>query len=207
MKIDWKKTDKAYYLPKNKPELLELPSFNFFTLRGVGNPNDAFFGEYIRALYALSYAVKMSPRNNCAPEGYVEFSVYPLEGVWDLTEEGKKTFEGALDKNKLAFTLMIRQPDFLTEAYARETLERLKTKKSNPLLYEVRFEKIAEGRCVQMLHLGDYDNEPASFQAMEAFALGLGLKRNSKTHREIYLSDPKRVARNKLKTVLRFRVE
>lgn len=207
MKLDWKKDDKTLYLPKKIPELVEVPSMSFFTLRGQGNPNDSFFGDYVAALYAVSYAVKMSPRNKCAPDHYVEYTVYPLEGVWDLTEEGIRTYDGTLDKDKLAFILMIRQPDFVTEAYALDTIERTKAKKPNPILGDVRFERIAEGLCVQMLHIGGYDEEPASFADMEAFAEGRGLKRVSKAHREIYLSDPKRTAREKLKTVLRFKVK
>jgi hypothetical protein len=207
MKLDWKREDKALYLPKNSPELMEVPSFSFFTVHGQGNPNDSFFGEYVAALYALSYAVKMSPKSNCAPEGYVEYSVYPLEGIWDLTEEGIRTYDGTLDKEKLAFTLMIRQPDFVTEDYAREIIERTRLKKPNPALGVARFIRLKEGSCVQMLHVGGYDDEPASFAAMEAFAKERGYKRASKTHREIYLSDPKKTAREKLKTVLRFKVE
>ncbi len=207
MKLDWKKDEKGLYLPKAKPELVDVPSFGFFAVEGQGNPNDSFFGEYVAALYSLSYAVKMSPRNGCAPAGYVEYSVYPLEGVWDLTEEGIRSYDGTLDKDKLSFTLMIRQPEFVSEEYALETLERTRAKKPNKALGVARFMRMAEGRCVQMLHVGGYDEEPASFAAMEVFATAQGCRRASKTHREIYLGDPKKTAPEKLKTVLRFKVE
>jgi len=206
MKLDWRKGEKVYYLPKEEPEFVNVPEFKYFTITGRGNPNDPFFAEYISALYSLSYAIRMSPKQNCAPPDYVEYTVYPLEGVWDLTEEGKSEYKGTLDKNKLLFTLMMRQPDFVTEEYARETIEKTKKKKPNKLLAEVNFERIQEGNCVQMLHVGSYDAEPASFKAMEEYAEGLRLARIDRRHKEIYLSDPGRVGKDKLKTVLRFRV-
>jgi hypothetical protein len=207
MKLGWKKEEKIYYLPKGQPELVNVPEFKYFTIGGKGNPNDPFFAEYISVLYSLSYAIKMSPKQNCAPPDYVEYTVYPLEGVWDLTERGKNEHKGTIDKNELLFTLMIRQPDFVTEDYARETIERTKKKKTNRLLEEVRFERILEGKCIQMLHVGSYDDEPASFKLMEAYAQGLHLERTGRQHKEIYLSDPGRVEKDKLKTVLRFRVQ
>ncbi len=206
MKQDWRKGEKIYYLPKQEPVLVDVPEFKYFTITGRGNPNDPFFAEYISVLYSLSYAIKMSPKQHRAPSGYVEYTVYPLEGVWDLTEEGKNDYRGTLDKNELLFTLMIRQPDFVTEEYAAETIEQTKKKKQNRLLEEVNFESIMEGRCVQMLHLGSYDAEPASFKMMEEYAKGLQLERLSRRHKEIYLSDPGRVEKDKLKTVLRFGV-
>jgi len=157
-------------------------------------------------LYSLSYAIRMSPKQGVAPEGYVEYSVYPLEGVWDISDEAKKNGAGRLDKNTLVFDIMIRQPDFVSAEYARQTLERVKRKKPHPLLDSVRFEVMTEGRCVHMLHVGAFDAEPESFAEMERFASGLNLRRVSLTHREIYLSDPGRVVPEKLRTVLRFQV-
>lgn len=207
MKIDWKKDDKAFYLPKNKPELVEVPEFKYFTICGEGNPNDPLFGEYISALYSLSYAIKMSPKQKWAPDTYNEYKVYPLEGVWDLSEEGKREFAGYLDKGKLAFTLMIRQPDFVTGEFAQEALERTKKKNANRFLDEVRFEALADGKCIQMLHIGSYDAEPASFRIMGEYASELHLERKGGAHKEIYLSDPKRVDKDELRTVLRFMVK
>lgn len=206
MKHDWKKEEKAFYSPKNQPEKVIVSTMNFFTIRGEGNPNDPFFAEYIGVLYALSYAVKMSPKSGKAPDNYFEYSIYPLEGVWDLTEEAKLKPMETLDKNALVFNLMIRQPDFVTAGYAAEVIEITKKKKPNPLLDKIKFESIAEGACVQMLHLGNYDNEPQSFATMEAFAQNHALVRKFKTHREIYLSDARKTAPDKLKTILRFQV-
>jgi len=131
MKQDWKKNEKNFYLPKNKPERIDVPAFQFFMIEGKGNPNDDFFAEYIGALYSVSYAVKMSWKSGAAPENYFEYTVYPLEGVWDLSEEAKKNYTGKIDKNDLVFNLMIRQPDFVTEEFAKEMIEKTKKKKKN----------------------------------------------------------------------------
>jgi hypothetical protein len=207
MKHEWRKKEKNIYLPKNKPEHIHIPPFKFITIDGTGNPNDEHFPEYIAVLYALSYAVKMSPKKGLAPEGYFDYTVYPLEGIWDLNEEAKQNYQGTLNKDDLVFKLMIRQPDFVSPEFVAQMLEFTKQKKPHPLLEQLRFEVMEDGECVQMMHLGPYDEEPASFQKMETFAEENGLVRLSKTHREIYLSDFRKVAPEKLKTVLRFEVK
>ena len=206
MKHEWRKQEKQWYLPKEKPEVVDVPAFNFYTIKGAGNPNKPEFGNYIEALYAVSYAVRMSPKKDLAPPSYFEYTVYPLEGIWDITDEAKKHFTGEINKDDLVFKLMIRQPEFVTEAFAKEMLEFAKAKKKLPLLDEVKFESITEGKCIQALHLGSYDNERATFDKMEAFAKSLNLTRSSMLHREIYLSDARKVPAEKLKTVLRFKV-
>ena len=206
VKQDWKKTDKPYYLPKTKPELVKIPPFKFFSIRGQGNPNDKAFQENIGVLYSLSYAIKMSPKNNFAPNDYFEYTVYPLEGIWDLTEEAKKSKSVTLDKSQLIFNLMIRQPDFVSQDLALEAIERTKKKKNHPLLEKVKFEIIEDNTCIQMMHIGSYDSEPASFKQMEDFCQQNGHTRESKQHREIYISDFRKVSPDKLKTVLRFRI-
>lgn len=207
MKHEWKKNEKQFYLPKNNPELITIPKFKFFTLKGMGNPNDNFFKDYVSVLYSLSYAVKMSPKKGIEPKSYFDFTVYPLEGIWDIKDEAKKTFDGTIDKNDLVFTLMIRQPDFVENDFANFIIENTKKNKPHKLLDQVKFEEIIDGDCVQILHLGSYDNEPESFELMEIFAQQNQYKRISKTHREIYLSDARKTAPEKLKTVLRFKVE
>ncbi len=217
-KKEWKKDEKRYYLPKEKPECVDIPPMTFFVLEGRGNPNDAFFSEYIEALYAASYGLRMSYKSKKVPEGYFEYTVYPLEGVWDLSEAGKaqlgdekdKADEGvsiAHLKDEFIFKLMIRQPEFVTEAWTRENLPLIAKKKGNPLIDKIRLVTFIEGKCVQMLHCGPYDSEPESFVSMEAFCRDQGLKRIEKSHREIYLSDARKVPAEKLKTVLRIRVE
>lgn len=207
MKHEWRKKEKEIYLPKNKPEIVEIPVFKYFTIHGEGDPNSDSFPEYIGVLYSLSYAVKMSYKKGMEPPGYFDYTVYPLEGVWDIKDEAKENFSGTINKDNLIFTLMIRQPDFVDRTFAEKMLELTKQKKPHPLLGNVKFETITERTCVQMLHSGSYDNEPESFKIMEEFAAENGLKRLSKIHKEIYLTDARKVAPEKLKTVLRFQVE
>ena len=207
MKQEWRKHEKDIYLPKQVPVVIDIPEFSFFTIEGEGNPNNEMFGEYIETLYSLSYAVKMSPKKGMAPKGYFDYTVYPLEGVWDLNEKAKQNYTGTFNKDDLVFKLMIRQPSFVSEEYAKEIIDYTKKKKPHNLLDKAIFETINEGKCIQMLHLGSYDDEPVSFKIMEEFADKNNLIRKCKTHREIYLSDARKVEPDKLKTVLRFGVE
>ena len=207
MKHEWRKKEKEYYLPGNRPSRVEIPEFAFFSIAGKGNPNDESFAEYITVLYSLSYAIKTSPRKGTVPEGYYDYTVYPLEGVWDIDKEAKENCTGKFDKDHLVFNLMIRQPDFVDANFARTVLEQVKKDKPHALLNQVKFEKLTDGDSIQMLHTGSYDDEPASFQLMENFAETWNLKRVSKVHREIYLTDARKVEAEKLKTVLRFQVE
>ena len=207
MKHEWRKKEKAIYLPASKPEIIDIPEYKYFTINGAGNPNDDFFPEYISILYCLSYAIKMSPKKDLEPKGYFDYTVYPLEGIWDLKEEAKKNYDGKLNKDDLVFTLMIRQPDFVDQTFAKEIIELTKKNKPNDLLDQVNFKSITDGLCIQMMHLGSYDNESESFHLMEKFASGNNLIRTSKIHREIYLSDARKVASENLKTLLRFQVK
>ena len=207
MKHEWKKLEKKFYFPNVEPEKIIVPKFNFYTIEGEGNPNDAYFAEYIGVLYSLSYAIKMSPKSGEEPENYFDYAVYPLEGVWDINEEAKRNKDGKLDKNSLVYKLMIRQPAFVTYDVAKDFIERTKKKKPHQLLDQVKFEVIEEGSCIQMLHMGSFDNEPQSFKLMELFAEEQQLKRKSHTHREIYLSDARKTIPERLRTILRFQVE
>jgi len=156
MKHEWRKKEKGIYIPKNKPERITIPPFKFFMIEGKGNPNDDFFGEYIGLLYSLSYAIRMSPKSGFEPQNYFEYTVYPLEGVWNISYEAKQNYHGQLDKNSLIFNLMIRQPDFVTKEVAQEVLERIKKKKPHKLFDKVKFENFEEGKCLQMMHLVSY---------------------------------------------------
>lgn len=205
MKYEWKKQEKELYLPKAEPKIVAVPNFQFFSLEGKGNPNDEEFSEAIGVLYSLAYAVKMLPKKGIMPEGYYDYTVYPLEGVWDLAEEARAL--ETLDKNSLIYTIMIRQPDFVTCELAEEVIKSLKLKKPHPLLPNAKFNSFEEGLCVQMLHLGSYDEEPKTFSIMEDYCAKNSLRRTAKIHREIYISDARKTEPNKLKTVLRFSVE
>ena len=207
MKHEWKKTEKNFYFPNVEPEKIIVPKFNFYTIQGEGNPNDDNFAQCIGVLFSLSYAIKMGLKSGEVPKNYNDYAVYPLEGVWDINEAAKLTMDRKLDKNTLVYKLMIRQPAFITEDFAIRNIESTKKKKPNALLNLVKFEMIEEGSCVQMLHMGSFDNEPLSFKLMEQFAQAEQLKRKSMTHREIYLSDARKTIPERLRTILRFQVE
>lgn len=207
MKYEWRKKEKEYYIPKEKPTLVEIPEFHFFTLEGQGNPNTEQFAEAIGVLYSLSYSIRMMPKNGITPEGYFEYTVYPLEGIWDLTEKGREEVKIKLNKDELIYKLMIRQPNFVNEETVKMAFEIVKKKKPHPLLEKVKFEKIKEGPSVQALHIGPYDDEPKTFAKMENYCKENNITIKTKAHREIYLSDFRRTEPHKLKTVLRYRVE
>lgn len=202
MKYEWKKQEKNLYIPKQSPEIVTVPQQKFFMISGKGNPNDEDFSERIGVLYSIAYAVRMMPKNGYEPEGYFEYTVYPLEGVWDLTEEGRKS--ETLDKNELLYTIMIRQPEFVTQDVVDRAFEITNKKKPHPLLKEVRFETMEDGLSVQMMHIGSYDDEPQSFKMMKDFIVLNNLEISTLRHREIYITDSRKTAKEKLKTVLRY---
>lgn len=205
MKYEWRKKEKDLYIPKQKPELVTVPEQKFFSIKGKGNPNEQEFAEKIGVLYSLAYAVRMMPKQGYTPDGYFEYTVYPLEGVWDLTEKGRKL--DILNKDELLYTIMIRQPDFVTKEVVERAFEHVEKKKPHPFLKVVTFGTFEDGLSVQMLHVGPYDDEPESFALMDEFAMHNNLERASLLHREIYLSDFRKVEPAKLKTVLRYKVQ
>ena len=164
MKHEWRKKEKEIYLPKNTPTVYEDREKKYFTVRGEGHPDSEAFQLNIELLYALSYSIRMMPKSGVTPEGYFEYTVYPLEGIWDLDEEGRKL--DYLDKNHLVYQLMIRQPDFVTEELFRSTVESVRAKKRHLPVDSAKFEVLADGSCVQMMHHGSYDDEPKSFSIM-----------------------------------------
>ena len=204
MKYEWRKEDKSIYLPKDKPELIDLGQMKYLTIDGKGNPNTPQFAEVIEALYSLSYGVRMSHKSGKIPNGYYEYTVFPLEGIWDLAQEGRG--KDYLDKDELVYTLMIRQPDFLDAELLNNIILEKSKKSENKLFKKIRYESLNEGLNVQMMHIGSYDDEPASFKIMEDYCKENGLERIDKTQKEIYISDFRKVEKEKLKTVLRFKV-
>jgi len=205
MKYEWRKHEKEFYIPKNKPQLIRIPKMKFLMIKGKGNPNLKDFAERIGILYSLAYGIRMMPKKGITPEGYLEYTVYPLEGIWDLTEKGRNADK--FDKDELLYTIMIRQPDFVTQAVFEKALENVQKKKPHPLLNEVFFDTLEEGLAVQMLHVGHYDDERKTFQQMEAYMKENQLEKVTMVHREIYLSDFRKVEASKLKTVLRYQVQ
>lgn len=204
MKFEWKKQEKDLYLPKDKPNLITVPKQKFFMISGKGNPNDEEFSEKIGVLYSLAYAVRMMPKQGYTPDGYFEYTVYPLEGIWDLTEEGRQS--DTLNKDELLYTIMIRQPDFVTQEVFDKAFENVRKKKNHPLLDDVTFETMEDGLSVQVMHVGSYDDEPQSFEKMKKFIKENDLEIVTLRHREIYISDARKTEKSKLKTVLRYMV-
>jgi len=202
-KYEWRKTEKAFYLPKEKgPVRIDVPEMNFFAVEGAGSPADEEFQARIGLLYALSYTIRMMPKSGWTPPDYQEYTVFPLEGVWWMDTDAWQG--GALDKTKLKYRLMIRQPWFVTPDVAVRAMKSARKKVPAELLERASFETFTDGPSVQMLHVGPYDTEPETFAAMNAFMAERGLVRPEQAHREIYLSDPRRVAPEKNRTLLRF---
>lgn len=214
-KFDYKKEYKDLYLPKQKPSLIEVPKMKFIQVSGKGNPNTS--EEYKNAmeiLYGLSFGIKMSKMNGTQPEGYFEYVVPPLEGLW-WVEDDKFDGMNITDKERFQWISMIRQPDFVTE----DVFEKAKTdfvkkcmskKKTVPDMSNVKFAEWEEGLCVQCLHVGPYDNEPETICAMNAFVQENGYENDFskvRLHHEIYLGDPRRTAPERLKTVIRHPVK
>ena len=204
MPFDYKKEYKEFYQPKNKPSIIEIPAMNFLAVRGKGDPNQEN-GEYqtaIGLLYTLAYTIKMSKKSDHHIDGYFDYVVPPLEGFW--WQEGR---EGIDYENKSDFhwISLIRLPDFVTKADFDWAIEEATNKKKQDFS-KVEFLTYGEGLCVQCMHLGSYDEEPTTIAAMEAYAQAQGYVidiNNSRFHHEIYLSDPRKTAPEKRKTVLR----
>lgn len=202
VKVDYKKTFKKLYIPGTSPEIIEVPPFRFALIDGEGDPNLSEFAEATGALYSFSYSVKMSYKSKDVPLGYYNYTVFPLEGVWDLVDKNKSID----DKSNYKYSIMIRQPDFLTDELFERFISESKKKKPGICFDNIRYITITEGECCQMMHLGSYESERESFDIMENYCRNEGYERVQMTHREIYLSDPRKTELEKLKTVLRFKV-
>ena len=204
MKYEWRKQENNLYSVKQMPIIVNVPKQKFILVKGKGNPNEVDFSNRISALYSLAYAIKMLFKNamkNKTDNKITDFTVYPLEGLWE------KVCGAELDKNKLEYTLMIKQPDFITQEILTEALENVKKKKPNALYDEMSFREIEEGKSIQILHVGSYDDEPKSFEQMNEFVRKLNLTRIGDFHREIYLSNKNRTSEEKQKTILRYSVK
>ncbi|MGX6977963.1 GyrI-like domain-containing protein [Vagococcus elongatus] len=205
MKYEWRKRDKALYLPKKSPQVLTVPKMNYLAITGEGDPNEEEFSQKTAALYAYSYGIKMSWRKGLDLPGFYDYTVFPLEGIWD--SKTPVTKNNPLDKKQLVYTLMIRQPDFFTEDMLPLIQPLILNKVPEKFQKQVFFLALEEGLVVQMLHEGCYDDEAESFAQMTDFCRTEGYCRLGVQHKEIYLSDPRRTAPEKLKTALRFPVE
>lgn len=203
MKHEYRKHEKELYGTKAKPAILDVPQQKYICIKGEGNPNGEDFKERVEALYSLAYTIRMSHKNGFAPDDYFEYTVYPLEGLWD-----KKNYDSdELHLDDLVYTIMIRQPEFVDEAIFNKAMEVARNKKRNELLSEVYFDEMTDGLSVQMLHIGSFATENETFSVMQEFIENNDLRIKTLVHREIYLSDPRKVSGDRLKTLLRYRVE
>ncbi|MDD4767555.1 MAG: GyrI-like domain-containing protein [Desulfotomaculaceae bacterium] len=201
MPIDYKKTEKDLYLPKNMPSVIDVPQMTFITVDGKGDPNtSAEYTAAVELLYGLSYAIKMGNKS------VLQYIVPPLEGLWSVDDDFRGGGGAISDKGKFKWTMMIRQPDFVTADTFEAAKATLAKKKPNLDTSKAKLEIITEGLCVQVMHIGSYDDESATVAALDRFAIENGYAidiDDTRRHHEIYISDPRRIAPEKLKTVLR----
>ena len=204
MAFDFKKEYKEFYMAKNKPEIVEVPKANYIAVRGKGDPNekDGVYQQAIGMLYAVAYTLKMSYKTDYKIEGFFEYVVPPLEGFW--WQEGIDGVDLS-DKSTFNWISVIRLPDFITKKdvdWAKETAS--KKKKIDCSLVE--FLTIDEGLCVQIMHIGPFDDEPKSVALMEKYLQENGYVNDmnkDRLHHEIYMSDARKIQAEKWKTVIR----
>ena len=204
MAFDFKKEYKEFYMPKGKPEIVTVPKANYIAVRGKGDPNDegGAYQQAVGILYAVAYTLKMSYKTDYRIEGFFEYVVPPLEGFW--WQEGVDGIDYS-DKSTFNWISVIRLPDFVTQKdfdWATGEAE----KKKHLDCSKAEFLTIDEGLCVQIMHIGPFDDEPATVSMMNAYLLENGYENDfsdSRLHHEIYLSDARKVAPEKWKTVIR----
>ena len=204
MPFDFKKEYKEFYMPKGKPEIVTVPKMNYIAVRGKGNPNveDGEYKKSIELLYGIAYTIKMSKKGDHRIEGYFDYVVPPLEGFWWQDDVDGIDYS---HKENFQWISVIRVPDFVTKADFDWAIEEA-TRKKKMDFSKVEFLEIEEGLCVQCLHSGSYDDEPATIAAMDKFIADNGYENDisdTRRHHEIYLSDARKVAPEKLKTVIR----
>lgn len=219
MAFDYKKEYKEFYMPKNKPGIVDVPPMNYIAVRGSGNPN-VEGGEYklsIGLLYAIAFTIKMSKKGSRQIKGYFDYVVPPLEGFWwqDEPEESHGT-EGKMcagidytRKEDFHFISVIRLPDFVTKDDFDWAVAEASAKKKQDFS-KVEFLTYDEGLCVQCMHIGDYDDEPATVALMHEYMNAQGYEldiTDERLHHEIYLSDARKVAPERRKTVIRHPVK
>ena len=204
MAFDFKKEYKEFYMPKDKPEIISVPKMNYIAVRGKGDPNDEN-GEYkaaIGLLYGIAFTIKMSKKGDHQIDGYFDYVVPPLEGFWWM--EGEDGIDYA-HKEKFHWISVIRLPDFVSEYDFRWAVDEAAKKKKQDFS-KVEFLTVEEGLCVQCMHIGSYDDEPVTIEIMhdymekQGYVLDISDKR---LHHEVYLSDARKVAPDKLRTVIR----
>ncbi len=211
MAFDYKKEYREFYMPKNKPGIVEVPPMNYIAVRGKGNPNEegSEYKATIGLLYAIAFTIKMSKKGSRQIDGYFDYVVPPLEGFWWQTaqEEDRKTALGIdyTRKDDFHFISVIRLPDFVTKDDFEWAIEEAAKKKKTDFS-KVEFFTYNEGLCVQCMHIGSYDDEPETIKMMHDFAAAQDYETDitdQRFHHEIYLSDARKVTPERLKTVIR----
>ena len=208
MAFDFKKEYREFYLPKDQPSVVEVPPMNYIAVRGKGNPNreDGEYKQSIGLLYGIAYAVKMSKMTDYRMEGYFDFVVPPLEGFW--WQDGTEGIDYSR-KDDFQWISCIRLPDFVRERDFCWAVSEASRKKGSDFS-KAEFVRIHEGLCVQCMHIGPYDAEPATVHRMHAFLEPGGYLldfSDQRRHHEIYLSDVRKAAPEKLKTVIRHPIQ
>lgn len=205
MAFDYKKEYKEFYMPKNTPSIVDVPKMNYIAVRGKGNPNDEV-SEYkmsIGLLYAIAFTIKMSYKGTHKIDGYFEYVVPPLEGFW--WQNAKNYSIDYNNKEDFNFISLIRLPDFVTKKDFDWAIKEATTKKKEDFS-KVEFLTYNEGKCVQCMHIGSYDDEVKTISLMHEYMKENGYEldiTNERFHHEIYLSDPRRCSVSNLKTVIR----
>jgi hypothetical protein len=207
MAFDFKKEYKEYYMPKNKPAIVDVPAANYIAVRGEGNPNEegGAYQQAIGVLYAVAYTLRMSYKTDYKINGFFEYVVPPLEGFW--WQDGMDSVDYS-NKSKFKWISVLRLPDFITKQDFDWAVATASNKKGIDCS-SAQFLTLNEGLCVQIMHLGSYDCEPETVAIMERYLLQNGFVKDLKgdrLHHEIYLSDPRRCTPEKLKTVIRLPV-
>ena len=204
MAFDFKKEYKEFYMPKNKPEIVTVPQANYIAVRGKGNPNeiDGAYQKAISILYAVAYTLKMSYKTEHKIEGFFEYVVPPLEGFW--WQDNVDGIDYA-DKTAFNWISVIRLPEFITQKDFEWAVETASEKKKLDCS-SAEFLTVDEGLCVQIMHIGAFDDEPQTVTLMDEYIAQNGYENDiteSRLHHEIYLSDARKVAPEKWKTVIR----
>ena len=204
MAFDYKKEYKEFYMPTNKPSIIRVPSMHYIAVRGQGDPNaeDGAYKQAIGLLYGIAFTIKMSKKGNHQMEGYFDYVVPPLEGFW--WQDGADGIDYT-QKDTFKWISVIRLPDYVTKDEFNWAIEEA-TRKKKTDFSKVEFFVYEVGLCVQCMHIGSYDDEPATVERMhdymhkQGYVLDLTEQR---MHHEIYLSDARKVAPEKRKTVIR----
>ena len=204
MVFDFKKEYKELYKPKDKPSIINVEKANFIAVRGVGDPNseNSEYKQSISLLYPIAYAIKMSKKGDYKIDGYFDFVVPPLEGFW--WQEGIRGVDYA-NKDSFNFISLIRMPDFVTKEVFEWAIEET-TRKKKKDFSKVEFFTYDEGLCVQCMHIGPYNDEPITVEAMHEYMIEQGYEldiTDERFHHEVYISDVRKTSPEKLKTVLR----